>query len=246
MAKLSTNMQYNDTTNLNGIIQEVERYINMGSTWISGDTTRLKEFTSYANKIGHKIWHWIFLAQGLWRYDDSNATDLPEGTTALVSSQRTYALPSDSLTVRRVEIKDSAGNWDRISQLVEDDIEGAISEYQEDNGTPQHYRLVGNTIELFPAPSYSQAASLRVYFDRSCVDFAYDDTTQTPGFASPYHEAVPVGMAIEWLKIKNPTSQTLQFLREEWARFEKEITDFYSMRNKDVKTVLKPSERCYK
>lgn len=239
-------MTYNDTTNLNGIIQEVERYINMGATWISGDSTRLKEFTSYANKVGHKIWHWIFLAQGLWRYEDSNQTDLPEGTTALVDGTATYALPSDGLTVRRIEIKDGAGNWDRIAQLIEDDIEGAISEYFEDDGTPQYYRLVGNTIELFPAPDYSQAASLKVYFDRDSVDFAYDDTTQTPGFASVYHEAVPVGMAIEWLKIKNPTSNTLQFLREEWARFEKEITDFYSLRNKDVKTIIGVSSRCYK
>lgn len=239
-------MQYNDTTNKNGIIQEVERYINMGATWISGDTDRLREFTSYANKKGRQVWHWIFLAQGLWRYDDSNETDLPEATTDLADGTAKYSLPTDALTVRRVEIKDGSGNWDRISQLVEDDIEGAISEYYEDDGTPQHYRLVGNTIELFPAPDYAQAASLKVYFDRECVDFVYNATTTTPGFASAYHEVIPVGMAIEWLKIKTPNSPTLQFLREEWARFEKEITEFYSMRNKDVKTVLRPSERCYK
>jgi len=239
-------MVYNDTTNLNGVIQEVERYINMGSTWISGDSTRLKEFTSYANKVGHKIWHWIFLAQGLWKYDDSNATDLPQGTTNIVSGTDSYSLPSDALAISRIEVANSDGTYDRLRQLIEDNIPGGIDEYSEGGGIPQEYLLIGNTIRLFPEPDYSYTNGLKVYFHRDSVDFAYDDTTQTPGFASAYHEAVPVGMAIEWLKIKNPTSSTLQFLREEWARFEKEITEFYTMRNKDIKTIIGVSSRCYK
>ena len=239
-------MQYNDTTNLNGIIQQVERYINMGATWISGDTTRLKEFTTYANKVGHKIWHWIFLSQGVWKYDDSNETDLPQATTNLVDAQATYALPSDALTVQRVEVKNSNGDWFRLIQIMEQQIPGAIDEFNEDDCEPVYYRLIGNTMELFPASNYDSTNGLKIYFDRDSVDFAYNDTTQTPGFASPYHEAVPVGMAIEWLKIKNPTSTTLQFLREEWAKFELEIKQFYSLRNKDTVRVLRRAYQSFK
>jgi hypothetical protein len=239
-------MKYNDTTNKNGIIQQVERYINMGATWISGDTDRLREFTAYANKVGHKIWHWIFLSQGVWKYDDANHTDLPQATTNLVDAQATYALPSDALTIERVEVKNSNGDWFRLRQIIENQIPGAIEEFNETDNEPVYYRLIGNTIELFPASNYDSTNGLKVYFDRDSVDFTYDDTTQTPGFASPYHEAVPVGMAIEWLKIKNPTSTTLQFLREEWAKFEVEIKKFYSLRNKDNIRVLRRAFQSYK
>jgi len=239
-------MTYNDTTNKNGIIQQVERYINMGATWISGDTDRLREFTAYANKISSKIWHWIFTSQGVWKYDDSNETDLPQATTNLVSAQTTYALPSDALTVQRVECKNSNGDWFRLVQIFQDQIPEAIDEFNETDCEPVYYRLIGNTIELFPASNYASTNGLKVYFDRGAHAFVYNDTTATPGFASPYHEAVSVGTAIEWLKIKSPTNPTLQFLREEWAKFEEDIKKFYSLRNKDAVRRLGRAYQSYK
>jgi hypothetical protein len=53
-------------------------------------------------------------------------------------------------------------------------------------------------------------------------------------------------MAIEWLKIKNPTSNTLQFLREEWAKFELEIKQFYSLRNKDKVRYIRRAYQSFK
>ena len=239
-------MVFSDTTNDNGIIQQVERYINMGSTWISSDTSRLKEFTSYANKINHRIWHWIFLSQGVWKYDDSNQTNLPQGVTDLVAAQEKYSLPSEALTIQRVEIKDVNDNWYRLKQLIQDQIPGAIDEFNDINGTPEYYRMIGNNIELFPAPNYASTGGLKLYFDRDSVDFAYTDTTKPPGFASPYHEAIAVGSAMEWLKIKLPTSGTLSFLREEWVKFESDIMKFYSLRNKDNVRVLRRSIQKFK
>lgn len=239
-------MTYNDTTNLNGIIQQVERYINMGSTWISGDTTRLKEFTSYANKTLRKVWHLIFLSHGVWKYDDSNETDLPQATTNLVDSQKTYTLPSTALTVQRVECKNSNGDWFLLKQVMEQQIPDAIDEWNNDDCEPVYYRLVGNVIELFPATNYASTGGLKVYFDRDVHDFVYNDTTAVPGFASPYHEIIPVGMAIEWLKIKNPNNPTLQFLREEYARLEVDIKKFYSLRNKSLVRVLRRAFQSFK
>ena len=231
-------MQFSDTTNNLGIIQYCEDYCGLGDTGISGDATKLKEFTRYSNRAMRQIWHWIFLAQGLWRYDDSNQTDLPQGTTTLTSAQATYALPDDGITVQRVEIKDENGNWVKLKQLTEDEITIAIEEFHDTDGQPVYYTLLADTIELFPAPNYTQAASLKVYFDRGIVEFANTDTTAVPGFASPYHELVAVGASLEWLIAKRPDARTLGELKEKWNMGQQQVSQFYSMRDKDKRVKL--------
>ena len=142
-------MKYNDTTNKDGIIQQVERYINMGETWISGSTDRLREFTAYANKISRKVWNLIFLSQGVWQYDD-DYDNLPQATTDLVSGQKLYALPTDLLTIKRLECKNNDDIWFVLKQVMEEQIPDAIDEWNDTDSQPVYYRLIGDTIELFP------------------------------------------------------------------------------------------------
>jgi hypothetical protein len=195
-------MIFSSTTTKAGIIQEIERLTDLGQTYISGDATRLAEMTATINRINHRVWHTIFMATGNWQYDDGNYTDLPIATTDLVSGTAKYAIPSDALTIQRVEIKDENGLEYQLTPITKELIKGqAVDEFLDVDSTPMYYSIVNGTMELFPAPNYASTGGLKVYFDRACVDFAYNDTTKTPGFASPYHEAVPVGMAIEWLKM---------------------------------------------
>ena len=239
-------MVFSDTTTNLGIIQACEDQCGLGITGISGDSNKLKEFTRYANRANRKIWHWIFTSQGIWQYDDSNETGQPEGTASLVDSTAIYALPTGTLTVRRVEIKDSDGNWFELDQIAESDIPEAIPEYDSSDGQPNQYRLIGDEIQLFPAPDYASTDGLKVYFDRTSTDFANSDTTQTPGFATPYHDLVAIGASLEWLKSKRPDANTIGLLREDWLRGEQEVIEFYSQRNKDTKTVIRPSRRAFK
>jgi len=226
-------MQYNDTTNNLGIIQACEDYCGLGNTGISGDANKLKEFTRYANKVNRRIWHWIFLSQGLWKYDDSNETDLPQATTDLVSGTSRYALPSEALTVERIEIKSNEDDWFKVEQLPTQYLNCAIDEFLEDDGQITYYSLIGDTIEFFPAPDYDKTGGLKVYFDRSSYDFLSSDTTRTPGFAIPYHDALPIGTSLEWLRSKRPDASVIAHLTQEWLRYEQDIKKFYQLRNKD-------------
>jgi len=227
-------MNYSDTTNLSGIIQTVERLTDLGQTYISGDATRLKEMTSTINRVNHRVWHLIFMSTGNWQYDDGNNTDLPQSTTDLVSGQAKYALPDTALTVQRIEAKDTGGLWTVLAPLTTPSIGQAVDEFMKDNGPLLYYRLLNNTIELFPAPNYASTGGLKVYFDRDSVDFATSDTTKTPGFASPYHEILPIYAAIEWLKVKQPQSPTLAILLQDAMRLEKSIKEFYGKRFKTM------------
>ncbi|MDA3802826.1 MAG: hypothetical protein PF488_02930 [Patescibacteria group bacterium] len=239
-------MTFNDTVNLNGIIQTVERLTDVGQAYISGDDTRLKETTATINRINHRVWHNIFMSTGNWQYDDGGQTDLPVATTDIVDGQSTYSLPSGALTVQRIEAKDENGLWTTLTPITKESITGAVDEFMDTDGSLRAYRLVNGVIELFPASNYDSTDSLKVYFDRDSVDFAYDDTTATPGFASPYHEILPIMTAIEWYKVKQAQSPTLPQLQQDQLRLEKSIKDFYGIRFNDYKPKVGRAKQSYR
>jgi hypothetical protein len=231
-------MQFSDTTNNLGIIQACERYTNLGDTTISGNTDKLKEFTAYINTSMRRIWHKIFMSSGEWIYDDGNQTNLPQATTALVDGQATYALPTGALTIQRVEFKDESGIWTEIRPITLDDIHTAVEEYKKEDGKPDTYRLLDDTIELFPAPDFGQVASLKIYFERGSVAFSYTDTTQSPGFVAEYHDLVPLEASLEWLKIHLPGDGTTAQLKEDYTKTEANLMAYYNRRFKAHKIVM--------
>lgn len=238
-------MNYSNTTYYNGILQNIERYTDLGSTSITGDTNKLRDITAYANEINKEIWFDIFKSNGLWQYDDGGNSDLPIATTSLVSGTGSYSLPVDvytngtittngALTVLRIEIKDSAGEWDLLEPISLDQIPEALDEFLDTNDVPRFYKLLDNTVQLYPAPNYNSTNGMKIYFDRSCVEFLTSDTTKTPGFASPFHDAVALGTAIKWLKIKQPNSPTLPNLIQDYMAMRQNIVKFYNTRFKNI------------
>lgn len=229
------------------MIQEAERMTDLGYTTVSGDTTKLKEFTSLANNNSHKVWHTIFMSNGNWQYDDANQTDLPQATTNLTSGTAKYALPATALTVQRIEVMDTNSLWYKLTPITKELLgDMGVDEFFDADGTPTYYRLVGNTIELFPAPNYTQDNSIKVYFDRDSSDFATSDTTKQVGFASPYHQIIPLGMAIDWLKIKQPNSPTLAIYIQDYLKLEDAIKKYYNKRWKDFKPTIGRAKQNFK
>jgi hypothetical protein len=186
------------------------------------------------------------MSTGNWQYDDSNNTNMPIATTSLVSGQSQYSTPTEALTFHRIEVKDQNGNWVLLKPLIKEGIKVAMDEYNDVDGDPYQYSLVNGQIILHPAPDYSQSASLKVYYDREAVAFAYNATTATPGFASPYHEILAIGASIEWYKVKQPTSPTLQVLMGEYAKIEQSIKDFYAKRFKNYAPKIGRLKQNYK
>lgn len=228
-------MVFSNTTNLNGIIQEIERLTDVGQTYFSSDSTRLKEVTATVNRINHRVLHLIAMSTGNWQYDDGNYTDLPTSVTDLISGQSRYSLPIDALTLQRLECKDPNGNWYKLKPITKELINSAVGEFLKTNGNPEYYTLLDNVIELFPATNYNSTEGLKAYFDRDSVDFLTTDTTKTPGFSSTYHEIIPIKASIEWLKVKQPQSPTLAILIQDDLKLEDNIKKFYAKKFKDYK-----------
>lgn len=239
-------MVFSDTTNRKGIIQEIEKNTDLGIGYISGNTDRMKDFTADVNVVGSEVFALIYLLCGNWQYDDSNYTDLPQATTALESGVSKYLIPETALTVQRLEVKDSNGNWSILTPITKEQIPVAVDEFMDTDSIPQYYRILNSTIELFPAPNYSSTNSLKMYFDRANVDFSPSDTTKQPGFASFLHNIIPVKAAIKWFDSKQATHPNLARLLVKEKELVAILTQHYSKRFKDKQPVIRRKKESFK
>ena len=172
-----------------------------------------------------------------WKFDDSNYSNLPIGTTTLVAGQQDYSFDSSVLSVERIEVLDSSGNYQKLVYLNEKDIDTALSEYEETDGMPQYYAVRGNSIFLYPAPaagSVTLAAGLKVYSQRGASTFTAAEVvtgTKTPGFASPYHVILAYKAALPYaLTYKK---DRVPMIMSEIQRLEKEMFNLASNKMND-------------
>lgn len=193
-------------------------------------TAEIQDITFQANEANRIIWSWIFAAYGGWQYDDGNQVNLPSATTSLVASQQKYTIPSDAVTIRQVSVRDLSGFWRDVDPITLEQIHAESNEndFNSTPGTPRYYRVVGNVINIYPAPNYDQVASLRVQFDRGTVEFLTGDTVKTPGFVSEFHGAVVVGAS--YFIACDRTLDNKNNLLARWQEYEKAIKSFYKAR----------------
>jgi hypothetical protein len=175
-----------------------------------------------------------------WQFDSTEQTDLPIATATLTSAQQDYSLDVSHLTIDRVEVKDSSGNWHLLNPIDQQELKRdravPLSDYKSTNGLPEEYDLTGNSIFLYPAPNYTQAASLKVYFTRKPVAFTTTDTTKTPGFNPLFHDLIPLWVAYDY-KLANAHEDTERFYGQIVTK-ERELEQYYGLRNRDVRPRL--------
>ncbi len=203
-------MQFNSHSTGQDLCTYADKRVKTDST-----SFPIAEKVLYANEGSRKIKSWIYQVYGGWIYDDKNNTDFPEATTNLESGKKDYALPDDTDAVDAIECLIN-GTWTRITpatleQIREIDAEG---NFMTPDNNPAVYRLVSNSIKLYPTPSTSVTSGLRVIFRRDISTFATTDTTKTPGFSPSYHEGVGVYIALQYAKIN--TLAVKQDLQLEW------------------------------
>lgn len=232
-------MVFSDSTNNGGIVEEARWLVGANST-----SYPIKDLTRNVNRWLDKAVALIIPASGTWQFDDSNYTDYPIATTALVSGQEDYTLEASHLRIERVEIKNESGDWTRLKQIDRTEIKTALSEFAEEDGDPIYYDVSANSIKLYPAPDYSQSSSLKVFFQRKGSYFETTDTTKEPGFAEIFHRYLSLGAAYDYA-LKNRVTNKDE-IKVELLEMEKDIQNFYSRRNRDGKHRMTPKFRTSK
>lgn len=190
------------------------------------------DLTLSANNALDRIVSLIIQSDGRWQWDDTNYTDLPIATTTLTTDQQDYTLTVAHLKILRVEVKDTVGNWLKIEPLDPADLYNkSITDFLKTSGLPKYYDKLANSIFLYPKPNYTQAASLKIFFQRGPSYFTTADTTAVPGFNSLFHILLPLWAAYDYCIAKGiPRATQIAVEIQEW---EDKLKEAYAMRGKD-------------
>lgn len=194
-------MQYSNTTAKDGIMQMIEQTTGVGDTAITGVIVKKAYFNNLINNWYRTAAYIAWKADKNWSFDDTTQTTFPQFTTTLVNNQRDYTLPSTALRLRGVEVMDLSGYYYTVKYMHEDDPRLLSMKEQEVAGVPTHYRLVGNSVILYPKPNTAQVTAtlgLRTTLDREVVAFVVGDTTKEPGLPAQFHPILYYGPSYEW------------------------------------------------
>jgi len=228
-------MQFNPSIGSQGITNDVWFLTGTDST-----SFPLADLARIINKVSHKLGLLAWKSSSSWKFDDSSKTDMAISTTTLVDDQEDYSLPTTTFDILRVEIKDSNGNWSKLSYRTRESVSGAMDEYQETKDIPTEYFLEGCSIRLKPAPDTTKvtaSAGLKIGIARDVTEFVSTDTTKTPGFPTPFHQLFSHEIALEYASINGLTDK-IEYLAAKVGAGERDFVDYYANRGGEIKTKL--------
>lgn len=238
-------LQFNDTTTFKGIVQIYEREIGANQGDISGNTTKLKQFTADCNLSLDDYTAMAIQASGTWQFDDSNQTDYPILTTNLVSGQRDYSFTTDGssnliLDIYKVLVLQSAtgtvySELYPVDQQSDMNVQG-FTDGQNTTGTPVLYDKTANAIFLDPIPGYNATNGLKILINREASYFTSSDTTKKPGVPGLHHKYFALRPALDYAR--RNTLAILPRLENEVAKMEQSIKEYFGRREKDERNVL--------
>lgn len=227
--------------NIADINLEVRALCDADSTSYPAATLLRRVNQAYEEIIGK-----IIGLDGTWQFDDSNFSDLPIGVTTLVNAQNDYSFDSSMLEIERVEVKDNNGLWHLLKPIDKTQIGEAMEEFYKVDGMPIYYDKQGASLFLYPAPdngvNVTLASGLRVYFQRTASIFTSAEVTtgtKIPGFASPYHMIICYKAALPYCM--SYKKDRVALYEKKAMDLEKDMLRFYSRREKDVPTIIRPS-----
>ena len=236
-------MDFNESSNLTGLTQDVDFICGTDST-----SFPLKDKARLANRWLYKAVTDLISVRGRFEFDDTNLTDFPVETADLVSGQADYQLPAEFLKLIAVEVQDQNGNWTRLQELDKSQLKQTITDFEDTNGLPKYYDVMGNSLILYPAPSATDTtltAGIKLHHIRKIDEFVSTDTTQSPGIPEPFHRIVSLGVAYDWLLINGSQDKTDR-IRNEIEQLRTEMKKFEGDKNRDKKVNITIKRESYK
>lgn len=238
-------MVFSNPTDRTGIIELIE-----DNTTTQSATTSSYPLKTKTRDVNNAYANYFMIGvetEGRWQLDDTNHTKYPIITTALTANQQDYTFTVDEqsnqiLDIYRVEILDSNGHGLELTPIDQFDIQGqALTEFMEDAATPQYYDKTANGIILYPKPNYTNAAGLKIYFNRTPSYFASTDTTKTPGIPDMFHEYLALRPSYQYC-LRKGLPQTAS-LKQDMVAMEASIRSYYMNRSKDEVKQMTPKYR---
>lgn len=243
-------LKFSDTTNKNGIVQNIEDECGFNDGDISGDTTLLAKMTANVNNALDEIFALIFSTGGTWQFDDINHPKYPIITTNLVSGQRDYAFTTDEqgnviLDIYKVMIDIGNGTFKELTpvdqqsphDLHNNNIEGFVDGLNR-TGVPERYDKTSNGIFLDLIPNYEAVGGLKVYINREASYFTVADTTKKAGFSGLFHYLLVLITAYKYARIHSLPQ--IDRIKNDLLEMKNALVKHYGKRERDIKRRLSP------
>lgn len=208
------------------------------------------KITLSVNNWLDKVVGYAIGADKRFRFDSTNHTKLPIGTTNLAANQSTYSFLTDEqgnriLTLTGLSRIDSDGKEIALKPIDFTDDRAKVNSMRENPGTPVYYdKLSDNVVELLPKPDTSVTGGLKFYFQRSPVYFESTDTTEETGFATTLDRGFVIAGAYD--VALGLGLQNLQPLSVELAKCEADLKEYFNSRNEDEPAQVRPVVRNYR
>lgn len=178
-----------------------------------------------------------------FQWDNTQHTELPEGTTNLAQDQIDYSFLTDEqgnqiVTLTGISVLRN-GYYVPLVPVDKDDQSIDMSVFGTQRGVITSYdKIADNIIRLDAKPDSNVTAGLKFFFQRTSPAFAATDTTKTTGFsqlldrgfviASAYDGAITLGL---------PNTQALSV---ELEKEERKMIEYFEDRNNDEQGVIRP------
>lgn len=178
-----------------------------------------------------------------WENDDLNYTDFPIAVQDSVVGQRDYALPSDFYKFLRLEAKDASGNYIKLQEFSDEDVQNiGLTEFYETTGYPKYYKELYNAVEIYPAYSSVVASALQLYYIRDISEFTDTDTTKEPGIPKAFRRLLSLGASYDWFMSKGEACPQIE---KEIAKLQDNLKAYFSDKNGEVRPRLTVKVRNY-
>lgn len=212
-------IQFNDTTNYRGLVQEYEKECGFNYGDVSGDSDLLKEFTSQTNIALDDFTELAIKSTGTWQWDDSSQYET-DGTTErdypiikrnIVSGIRDYPFIDDEngnliLDIYKVMVADPSGVYREmkmVDQMRPNSSLNPVTSFvdgQNTTGTPSKVDLTANGIILDLVPNYNYTNGIKLFINREGSYFNTTDTTKKAGIPGIFHKYLYLKPALNYAR----------------------------------------------
>lgn len=239
-------MQFSNTSTKAGIIQNIESLCGLGDGGITNNTTLFAKITGYVNESYKRVALALIMTDKRWQWDDSNYSDFPRAAITLVNGQKDYTLPAATTSgdfstlygIVKIAVLDKNSTPQEIILSPTTDSEADLNNQWATSGMPAYYKLIGNSIKMWPAPDNNVTVTLTngliVYFKRGPVPYTTASTTVEPGFIAACHDILEYEAAAKHLMPQNQVLATT-YLQLAANQLDK-LLDAKSHENEDIPT----------
>jgi hypothetical protein len=230
-------MEFNDTTNKQGLIQDIDFRL-FGTSSSLNSAYSIEDRTRRINQRINKVVTIIFRNDRRWKYDDFNHDDMNIFYATLFQGQQDYEVSGgDFITISEVFVKDKDGKYQRLTPLVRERGNAQTLQDLEDDdpGMPEYYTKYGNSVMLYPRPDLSYLTAdegFMVRGQRLPSYFISADTTKEAGFNPLFHDYLSAGASYDGALSLGLATKASQ-LKPELETLEAEIAEHYQSRAED-------------